>query len=235
MQSALSGQSAATFQVAPGALLLADRLRITWTAAQHWTPILPQSTGNPSTQAAAYATLLAALGQAGGPDGLGRLAPFLTDLTADAQPPSLTADPLLRRAAAALTAFFAARRAADTSAATAALIELIGLGPGLTPSGDDVVAGILATLVWTQPPDLEVAALVAAVRAAAAQRTNHISARLLWHAGAGTLYAPALTLGAALLAGTPAAVAAPAQQLFTIGHTSGVDLALGLLAGLLPI
>ena len=233
VQSALNGQSAATFQIAPGALWLAGRLAVTWTAAQHWTPALPQPTGSPTAQAAAVAALIATIEQTGGQDGLGRLAPFLADLPTGPIPPLLAADPLLRRAAASLATFLAARRAADMPAATAALIELIGLGPGLTPSGDDVVAGILAALVWTQPPHLDITALVAAIRAAAAQRTNRISARLLWHAGAGTLYAPALALGAALLAGTPTAVAAPAQQLFALGHTSGRDLAVGLLAGLL--
>jgi hypothetical protein len=70
------------------------------------------------------------------------------------------------------------------------------------------------------------------VRAAAPQRTNRISARLLWHAGEGTLYAPALDLGAALFGGDAAGVAAPTRRLFAIGHTSGVDLAVGLLAGM---
>ncbi|MDQ2806314.1 MAG: DUF2877 domain-containing protein [Chloroflexota bacterium] len=234
-QAALVGQPAAALQIAPGSLRLADRLHITWTAAQHWTPTYPQPTGSPTAQAAAHATLATAIAQSATQDGLGRLAPFLAELATGPLPPTLAADPLLRRAATTLAGFLVARRAADTEGATTALIRLIGLGPGLTPSGDDVVAGILATLVWTQPPDLDVAALVAAIRAAAPQHTNRISARLLWHAGAGTLYAPALALGTALLAGDSAAVAAPAQQLFALGHTSGVDLAVGLLAGRLAV
>ena len=232
VQAASAEHPQSQLQFAPGSLWLADRLHITWTAAQHWTPTYPRPTGGPTTQAAAYATLVDTIGQNLGQDGLGRLAPFLADLQTDPCPPAIAADPLLRRAAAVLAAFFAICRAGDIAGATAALAGLIGLGPGLTPSGDDVVAGILAVLAWTQATDLKRGELVSVTQAFADQHTNRISARLLRHAGAGNIYAPALALGAALLAGDPAAVVAPARQLFTLGHTSGVDLAVGLLAGL---
>jgi hypothetical protein len=95
--------------------------------------------------------------------------------------------------------------------------------------------GLLAALHWQAHlgglPQEPVTALRAAVLAAAPTQTSRLSTRLLAHAAAGILYAPALALGTALLAGDPAAVPAPAHRLFTIGHTSGADLAFGLLLG----
>jgi hypothetical protein len=92
--------------------------------------------------------------------------------------------------------------------------------------------GLLAALHWqarlgTVPPE-PVVALTAAVQAAAPRQTTRLSIRLLAHAAGGILYAPAMTLGTALLAGDPGAVPALARALCAIGHTSGTDLAVGL-------
>ncbi len=119
--------------------------------------------------------------------------------------------------------------------AARALASLLGLGTGLTPSGDDLVAGILASLVWQSNlgaiPAPFAKHLVESVREAAPGKTNHISARLLHHAGDGLLYAPAMELGAALLLGATDSIIAPARRLLSIGHSSGADLATGLLTG----
>lgn len=149
---------------------------------------------------------------------------------------STTGDMLLRELTRRSAAFQAAASELDIERASAALVSLLGLGVGLTPSGDDVVAGILASLVWQArlgaiPADFTLR-LVDGVRGAAQGRTNEISVRLLWHAGDGLLYAPAMELGAALLAGVVPSIAAPALRLLSIGHSSGADLATGLLAGI---
>ena len=120
--------------------------------------------------------------------------------------------------------------------AAEALVSLIGLGSGLTPSGDDVVSGIMAVLVWHArlgALDNDALRVIAAKVLGAAAKTNSISARLLHHAGEGVLYAPAMELGAALLAGEAVGVREPARRLFSIGNTSGTDLATGLLVGCL--
>ncbi len=134
---------------------------------------------------------------------------------------------------------------ASVRAAAEALVGLLGLGPGLTPSGDDVVMGVLAALVWQAWPGACAPAgllskawveeLARSVRQAAPRCTNRISARLLWHAAAGVLYAPAMRVGAALMAGDPDAVRREAPCLLAIGSTSGADLAVGLLAGALCV
>ena len=68
----------------------------------------------------------------------------------------------------------------DASAAAAA--SLLGSGPGLTPSGDDVLTGFL---VGAAAFGLEAAALRGATTDLAPARTTALSAALLWHAARG--------------------------------------------------
>jgi Protein of unknown function (DUF2877) len=100
--------------------------------------------------------------------------------------------------------------------------RLLGLGPGLTPLGDDVLAGLLVTLGALGAPRF--APLGATVRALAPERTTFVSAALLRHAARGECV-PQL---AALLTGAPRAGAVDA--LLGVGHTSGAGLAIGVLA-----
>ena len=106
----------------------------------------------------------------------------------------------------------------------------------MTPSGDDFVAGVLAALVWLARVGALDGHLPAEIRSkvdGSGVRTNRISSRLLHYAGEGVLYAPAMELGAALLAGDAESVREPVRRLLSIGHTSGADLATGLLVGCL--
>jgi hypothetical protein len=66
-------------------------------------------------------------------------------------------------------------------------LELAGRGPGLTPDGDDLIAGYAAGLALLQGRTAEAAALAEA----AAIRTTSLSATLLRHAARGELPEPA--------------------------------------------
>lgn len=110
--------------------------------------------------------------------------------------------------------------------------DLVGLGAGLTPSGDDVLCGLFAG-VHTLAPVLGLTALRrrvdrvgTAVLVDAEQRTTGLSAALLGHAHRGELARPARGLLRALLGRTPLAPALHA--LLVVGHSSGRDLAAGL-------
>ncbi len=156
----------------------------------------------------------------------------LAEHTPQLHPASL----VLRRLAHAILRFVASIQSGNGTDAGAALTTVIGLGFGLTPSGDDLVMGILASLVWQSNlglVDHALSAEVAEQALAVIDRTNSISKRLLWYASKGILYEPAMTLGAALLAGDTSGIDEPAQRLFTIGRTSGTDVAFGLLIGCL--
>jgi hypothetical protein len=146
------------------------------------------------------------------------------------------ADPVSQRLTTRLAEFHHAMLEYCIPQAMEAITGLPGLGPGLTPSGDDITAGLLASLLWQARlgivPDKLACSLVGAVRDVAPLRTNRISARLLYHAGEGVLYAPAMELGEALLAGDKPVVPDAACRLCSIGNTTGADVATGLLTGI---
>ncbi|WP_214416074.1 DUF2877 domain-containing protein [Sphaerisporangium fuscum] len=126
---------------------------------------------------------------------------------------------------------------AEGSLATAitAAEQLMGLGPGLTPSGDDMLAGLLVALrllgaatgvsraVWLADW------LAATVAFDAPARTTPISSTLLQCAARGQGCSDALAVLRAIAGERPLAPAA--HRLLRLGHTSGADLAWGLSAG----
>ena len=102
----------------------------------------------------------------------------------------------------------------------------LGQGPGLTPSGDDVVAGAAAALAVLGVLD---AVAAAAVVAAARGATTVLSAALLRCAARGEMVPQAAALLQALCGDGP--LAAAHDGLLGVGHTTGAALALGLCAG----
>ena len=105
----------------------------------------------------------------------------------------------------------------------AALAPLIGLGPGLTPAGDDFVAGLAAALYWSGN-----GSMLAPHMLRWATRTTLVSRWLLLDSLGGQINAPVCELAQAIHGN----MAVPAAQaVLKLGHTSGLALALGLLAG----
>jgi len=103
--------------------------------------------------------------------------------------------------------------------------DLLGRGPGLTPAGDDVLAGWLLAVHH----DVGLRAATAAVLARAATATTALSAVLLREAAAGRGVPAAVALADAL--GGHGEVATALTRLLRVGHTSGAALAHGLLRG----
>ncbi len=112
-----------------------------------------------------------------------------------------------------------------------AVSRLLGRGPGLTPTGDDVLAGALVTLAALGSP--LTATLGHAVLAAAPDATTTVSAGLLRHAAMGECIPQLADLLTAVGDGTadPAAGALPraAGALLAVGHCSGAGLLHGVL------
>jgi hypothetical protein len=104
---------------------------------------------------------------------------------------------------------------------------LVGLGPGLTPAGDDILAAMLVTPSATPGAATAVAALVAET-ARLLTRTTALSATLLRHAAAGRAIPEVTRLVDAL--GDAGDLAAPTARLVSVGHSSGTALAHGVLA-----
>ena len=109
-------------------------------------------------------------------------------------------------------------------------VGVIGLGPGLTPAADDVIAGALAALALTGRLDCCVRH---AVESRAATHTSGLSAALLSAAGRGEVIPPAARVLTLLADGAPAdRIASAAASLLRIGSTSGHDLCAGMAGAL---
>src|SRR5215203_2969344 len=123
-----------------------------------------------------------------------------------------------------LAALRGAVRRADLDAALRTATRLVGLGPGLTPAGDDVMAGTIAGLVLLGHPSAE--RFAAGVYALAAGRTTELSRALLRHAACGRVRAEYAAVFYGLVGERPLAPAV--AGLLETGATSGRALALGL-------
>jgi hypothetical protein len=117
---------------------------------------------------------------------------------------------------------------------TAAVAQLLGRGPGLTPTGDDVLAGALVALTALGSPAASV--LADAVTAAAPGATTTVSAALLTHAARGECIPQLADLVEAVGHAGPVAAggALPrtAGALLAVGHCSGAGLLHGVLVAL---
>lgn len=120
----------------------------------------------------------------------------------------------------------------DLPAVVVAARDLVGLGSGLTPSGDDVLAGLLAggralaRACGDAALDDLLLGLWRGIAPDLQERTTAISAALLGHAAAGEMTARAAAVTVALATGRGLAEAHAA--LLAVGHRSGADLASGL-------
>ncbi len=109
-----------------------------------------------------------------------------------------------------------------------ALQHLVGLGPGLTPSGDDFLCGVLFTLHRLGHPGIA-ERLWNRVRPLSKDAGNAISFGHLAVAAAGGGSAPIDDLLAALLVGESGALRRLLDVIDTLGHTSGWDCVAGVL------
>ncbi len=104
---------------------------------------------------------------------------------------------------------------------------LLGLGPGLTPSGDDFLGGMMIALsaLGCHGP---LGRLAATVRRLAPARTTPISVSHLAAAMAGQGGAPSHVALNALLAGDIAALSPALDRIGRVGHSSGWDTLAGI-------
>jgi hypothetical protein len=121
-----------------------------------------------------------------------------------------------------------ARRDADR--VTRGVASLIGRGPGLTPSGDDALVGLLAVLHRLGPARDGSLELLGPAVAAHLHRTGDSSAHYLRLAVAGHLGERLIALRDALA--TDDAVDAAVAAVVATGATSGADALLGVDGGL---
>jgi hypothetical protein len=147
-------------------------------------------------------------------------------------PDRLAANSFERHIGAALEKVLEGLRHQDQSVWSSGVEALLGVGPGLTPAGDDVLTGLLLALQSDREAPLSaLPGLLTLIRERAPSRTTLYGASALHAACLGQ--APEVVVAAlAALFHNPGAVAQGLEALTAIGATSGFDTLQGLSAGL---
>ena len=138
---------------------------------------------------------------------------------------------LEQRLAERAAALVGALAAGKLDNALAAGKRLVGLGTGLTPSGDDFLAGMMVIFNMPAGPFGRRCRETAAVLAAGAE-TGTVSRAMLRHAARGRTRAGVVAVLEAMTDPAPHDIAAAARRVLRSGATSGTDLAAGIAAGL---
>lgn len=115
--------------------------------------------------------------------------------------------------------------------ASEAVLHWLGRGPGLTPSGDDILVGAIASLhsMGVLKTDA-MATLGPSIQHAAAGLTTEISREYLYYACQGMVAGPLHGLITALGSADTRATINAVSRLRRFGHTSGMDTTLGVIA-----
>jgi hypothetical protein len=122
-----------------------------------------------------------------------------------------------------------AARLAEAADRPAAMRALVGRGRGTTPSGDDVICGVLLghrSFGGAADNHRRIRSALAGTRG----RTTAVSEEMLRCAAAGYALRSTVDLVCALRSGDVAAITTTARAVFAIGHESGVALTIGLAA-----
>jgi hypothetical protein len=142
---------------------------------------------------------------------------------------------VVERIARGLADIVTAELAGNAADLEAAASSLLGLGPGLTPAGDDALTGL--ALVVAQPGSLATTVLPALRRVLQRQTegTTELSRATLWAALDGRGRQRLLDLVDTLVSHqdpAPPLLREHVGRVIGIGHTSGTDIACGVLAGI---
>ena len=142
---------------------------------------------------------------------------------------------MLHRVGKAIRGLLNAARQYELTDASA-VHSLIGLGPGLTPSGDDILVGYMAGLWCTVDGSSERAQFISSLGKTIIElsdKTNDISRTYLYHAVRGQVSSRLANLAEAICRGAePERLHVTAETALSVGHTSGMDTVYGLLSGL---
>lgn len=168
-------------------------------------------------------------------DGLGQLLFYIDDVVfaAAAEDPQL--NPVVRSALPHILSLLRAVESKNLDLVGRSAEKLAGLGPGLSPSSDDMLAGFMSSLRWTISSlggnSAYIDEVNQAILVSTTGRTTLLSQQLLGHATAGEVNETVEGLLEAILAGKPSEVLAAAEEVLAMGETSGVDTMVGILLG----
>lgn len=204
---------------------------------EHCGESMRQNGEMPTVHISDYKQAAARLQSAAGPmikKGFSCLIPFAEQIIAGRIEP--TEHPAFnmfaRKACPALSELFYAIRTAENDGIGRAVKNLAGLGQGLTPSGDDVMLGMLAVFSLTGGgQDPGIAQFSSWIENEISNYTSEISAAYLLAAAAGERYS--MIDEAIISAGTGHLSAV--EELMKVGGSSGMDMLLGMILALLTL
>ncbi len=162
---------------------------------------------------------------------------FAPLLLLDATPGSPLDRAMRRRLMQALPALSCADADLDFAAAAQALAPLAGLGPGLTPSGDDFIVGYLAALYGRCSCEPRLRPYLSGLYGPVMQfalTANLISRQYLLNALAGEFSESLAQVVVGIAGNDDLRLRESTARLVRVGHSSGADSLLGLLFGLCP-
>lgn len=156
-----------------------------------------------------------------------------TEIMADDLLQTNAGSPLSRRISRPFRELVSSAKQFDTRGAIRAAADMIGLGPGVTPSGDDILIGFLAGLWSTAGKNGHQLAFIRSFGTELiqlAKGTSEISRTYLLHATQGQFSSSLTHLAESVANGGD--VEAAAQTAMRVGHSSGMDSVTGLLIGM---
>lgn len=208
--------------------------RFNFTAVPSWDAHLPVSFSTEEEVMILLKGVSQAVGLTASPLGLGGLSLFSVLPGQNMPLPDLDT-PMLQAAIPVLRSLVAAIGQDKELELLPALTSLIGLGPGLTPSGDDFLIGLLSALSLLEKGNPRIGRFAVALRQAigeAVEKTTPLSREFLLYACSGEFSEPFHELYQAAAALDMPGTLAAAIRFTAIGHTSGVDGLTGVLYGL---
>jgi hypothetical protein len=144
-------------------------------------------------------------------------------------------NPFARRALPHLSMLMKTIRAGDYQGTKRNAQELVGFGPGLTPSADDVLSGLMASLTLISENlnicGDSISEVNKSIISCIQDRTTLISQEFLMHAAVGEANEPILALIEKILTARPNEVEETTKHVLAIGEASGTDVVLGIFLG----
>jgi len=170
----------------------------------------------------------------GGKEGMGQLVLHVNEIAYGVMPHVSDSNQVVEAALPHIVNLAKSVRAGNVRGVQQSAQKLIGLGPGLTPSADDALAGFMVARWWVINSLGEALDHVRGMNEAIIGQmggTTLISQQLLEHAASGETNEAVEKLLESILVGKASDVKAGVESVLNIGETSGIDTVVGILVG----
>lgn len=226
----------AKVSVAGGLLRVGNELTISLNGAKVW-QLKRGVAKSPNVESVKRNLSLVKKLAGGRKDGLGQIVPQVENIISGTLIDDLKLNQVSRVALPHITGLVSAVKSGNLELVRQSAKNLVGLGPGLSPSADDMLAGLMAGLRWAVNSfggDVNrVDEVNRTIVGHVAENTTLLSQQLLKHSALGEVNEAVEGLLEAILADEAENVKTAAEKVLAIGETSGVDTIVGILLGLL--